>query len=87
MSNQKKRGSTEQDKQFSAHQPNLDQDQHDQWLASLSRVQVSSLASRLGSLARKAEKTGQIKSVFDEYNLPEHGESLTSSGLSVNQEK
>jgi hypothetical protein len=60
MSNQKKRGSTEQDKQCSAHQPNLDQDQHDQWLASLSRVQVSSLASRLGTLAREAEKTERL---------------------------
>jgi hypothetical protein len=69
MSNQKKRGSTEQDKGCSAHQPNLDQDQHDEWLSKLSRVQVSSMASRLGAMAREAEKTGKLKPSSDEKRM------------------
>ena len=46
----------------SAQQPNLDQDKHDQWLASRSREQISSLASRVGALARSKEKSGKLSS-------------------------
>ena len=46
----------------SAQQPNLDQDKHDRWLASLSREQISSLASRVGELARSKEQSGKFLS-------------------------
>ena len=47
----------------SAHQPNLDQDKHDKWLASRSRGQISRLASRLGELARSMDESGKLSPV------------------------
>ena len=47
----------------SAHQPNLDQDKHDKWLASRSRGQISRLASRLGQLARSMDESGKLSPV------------------------
>ena len=46
----------------STQQPNLDQDKHDQWLASRSRKQISSLASRVGELARSKDQSGKFLS-------------------------
>jgi hypothetical protein len=46
----------------SAQQPNLDQDQHDKWLASRSREQISRLASRAAQAARSAEQSGRLSS-------------------------
>ena len=46
----------------SAQQPNLDQDQHDKWLASRSREQISRLASRVAQAARSAEQAGKLSS-------------------------
>jgi hypothetical protein len=47
----------------SAHQPNLDQDKHDKWLASRTREQISGLASRLGQLARTMDESGKLSPV------------------------
>ena len=47
----------------SAHQPNLDQDRHDKWLASRTREQISRLASRTGQLARSKEQSGKLSPV------------------------
>ena len=47
----------------SAHQPNLDQDKHDKWLASRTREQISGLASRLGQLARSMDESGKLSPV------------------------
>ena len=47
----------------SAHQPNLDQDQHDKWLASRTREQISRLASRAGQLARSMDESGKLSPV------------------------
>ena len=44
------------------HQPNLDQDEHDKWLASRSREQISRLASRAGQLALSKEQNGKLSS-------------------------
>lgn len=56
MPNRKKRGSTESDMDDFAHQPNLDQDEHDKWLASLSRDQIVDLAKRAAAMFREKEK-------------------------------
>ena len=47
----------------SAHQPNLDQDKHDEWLASRTREQISRLASRAGQLARAMDESGKLSPV------------------------
>ena len=47
----------------SAQQPNLDQDQHDKWLASRTREQISRLASRAGQLARSMDESGKLSPV------------------------
>ena len=47
----------------SAHQPNLDQDKHDKWLASRTREQISKLASRTGQLARSMDESGKLSPV------------------------
>jgi hypothetical protein len=47
----------------STHQPNLDQDKHDKWLASRTCEQISGLASRLGQLARTMDESGKLSPV------------------------
>ena len=47
----------------SAHQPNLDQDKHDKWLASRTLEQISRLASRAGQLARSMDERGKLSPV------------------------
>ncbi len=42
------------------HQPNLDQDEHDKWLASRTREQISDLARRAAAMFREAEKAGRV---------------------------
>ena len=46
----------------SAQQPNLDQNQHDKWLAAKSADQLKRLAQRAKSLALSKEKSGQLSS-------------------------
>jgi len=43
------------------HQPNLDQDEHDKWLASRTSAQISDLAHRAAALFREAEKAGRVR--------------------------
>jgi len=56
MSNRKNRGVAESDTDDFAQQPNLDQDEHDKWLASLSRDQIGDLAKRAAAMFREKEK-------------------------------
>ena len=56
MSNRQKRDAAESDMDDFAHQPNLDQDEHDKWLASLSRDQIGDLAKRAAAMFREKEK-------------------------------
>ena len=46
----------------SAQQPNLDQDQHDKWLAAKSPDQLQRLAQRVKALALSKEKSGKLSS-------------------------
>jgi hypothetical protein len=56
MTKRKNRGSAEGDMDDFAHQPNLDQYEHDKWLASLSREQIGDLAKRTAAMFREKEK-------------------------------
>jgi len=66
MSNHEKLDSDESDMDDFMHQPNLDQDEHDKWLASRTREQISDLARRTAALFREAEKAGRVRPVLDE---------------------
>lgn len=66
MSSHEKQESAESDMDDFMHQPNLDQDDHDKWLASRTRGQISDLARRAAALFREAEKAGRIRSESDE---------------------
>ena len=56
MTKRKNRDAAESDMDDFAHQPNLDQDEHDKWLASLSRDQIGDLAKRAAAMLRDKEK-------------------------------
>jgi len=66
MSKHKKPESDESDMDDFMHQPNLDQDEHDKWLASRTSAQISDLARRTLALFREAEKAGRVRPVSDE---------------------
>jgi hypothetical protein len=56
----RKKAPVESDMEDFMHQPNLDQDEHDKWLASRSREQISELASRAAALFRSKEQAGKL---------------------------
>ena len=56
----RKRAPVESDMEDFMHQPNLDQDEHEKWLASRSREQISELASRAAALFRSKEQAGKL---------------------------
>ena len=56
----RKKAPVESDMEDFMHQPNLDQDEHDKWLASRSREQISELASRASALFRSKEQAGKL---------------------------
>ena len=60
MSNLENQESDESDMDDFMHQPNLDQDEHDKWLASRTREQISDLARRAAAMFREAEKAGRV---------------------------
>ena len=66
MSNHEKQESDEGDVDDFMHQPNLDQDEHDKWLASRTREQISDLARRTAAMFRPAEKAGRVRAASDE---------------------
>jgi hypothetical protein len=66
MSNHEKQEPAESDMDDFMHQPNPDQDEHDKWLASRTREQISDLARRASALFRDAEKAGRVRPESDE---------------------
>lgn len=66
MSNHEKQESDEGDVDDFMHQPNLDQDEHNKWLASRTREQISDLARRTAAMFRQAEKAGRVRAASDE---------------------
>ena len=66
MSNHEKQESDENEMDDFMHQPNLDQDEHDKWLASRTSEQISDLARRAAALFREAQKAGRIQPASDE---------------------
>ena len=66
MSNLENQESDESDMDDFMHQPNLDQDEHDKWLASRTREQISDIARRTLALFREAEKAGRVRPASDE---------------------
>ena len=66
MSDHEKQESDESDMDDFMHQPNLDQDEHDKWLASRTREQITDLARRTLALFREAEKAGRVRPASDE---------------------
>jgi hypothetical protein len=56
MTKRKNRDAAESDMDDFVHQPNLDQEEHDKWLASLSRDQIDDLAKRAAAMFREKEK-------------------------------
>lgn len=66
MSNHQNQESDESDMDDFMHQPNLDQDEHDKWLASRTREQISDLARRTAAMFREAEKSGRVRPASDE---------------------
>jgi hypothetical protein len=67
MSNLENQESDESDMDDFMHQPNLDQDEHDKWLASRTSEQISEMVSRLATLFREAEKAGRVRPKSDEH--------------------
>jgi hypothetical protein len=61
MSNHEKQESDESNMDDFMYQPNLDQDEHDKWLASLTGEQFSDIARRTLALFREAEKAGRVR--------------------------
>jgi hypothetical protein len=66
MSNHEKPESDESDMDGFMHQPNLDQDEQDKWLASRTRQQISDLARRTAAMFREAEEAGRVQPASDE---------------------
>lgn len=66
MSNHQNQESDESDMDDFMHQPNLDQDEHDKWLASRTREQISEMVGKLATLFREAEKAGRVRPEIDE---------------------
>lgn len=56
MTKRKNRDGADSDMDAFAHQPNLDQDEHDKWLESQTSEQMDVMVSRLGKLFREKEK-------------------------------
>jgi len=66
MSNHENQESDESGMDDFMHQPNLDQDEHDKWLASRTSEQISEMVSKLSTLFREAEKAGRVRPESDE---------------------
>ena len=59
MSNRKKRDAADSDMDDFAHQPNLDQDEHDKWLESQTSEQMDVMVNHLRKLFRSTHHDQQ----------------------------
>ena len=66
MTKRKNRDAAESDMDDFAQQPNLDQDEHDKWLTSRTREQISDLSRRTLALFLEAEKAGRVRPASNE---------------------